>query len=84
MPGPVEGKGEVNSPEMQVGTGLILARHVYGGYGGFEGLRPTADLKEPEGFKVFAMLDDCFLYSRTSVYSYPGLKQSGQTGGKFT
>ena len=23
MPGPVEGKGEVNSPEMQVGTGLI-------------------------------------------------------------
>ena len=23
VPGPVEGKGEVNSPEMQVGTGLI-------------------------------------------------------------
>ena len=34
VPGPVEGKGEVNSPEMQVGTGLISARHVSGGYGG--------------------------------------------------
>ena len=45
MPGPVEGKGEVNSPEMQVGTVLISARHVSGGYGGFKGLRPAA---EPE------------------------------------
>ena len=43
VPGPVEGKGEVNSPEMQVGTGLISARHVSGGYGGFKGLRPAAD-----------------------------------------
>ena len=34
VPGPVEGKGEVNSPEMQVGTGLISARHVSVGYGG--------------------------------------------------
>ena len=30
VPGPVEGKGEVNSTEMQVGTGLISARHVSG------------------------------------------------------
>ena len=43
VPGPVEGKGEVNSPEMQVGTVLISARHVSGGYGGFKGLRPAAD-----------------------------------------
>ena len=43
VPGPVEGKGEVNSPEMQVGTGLISARHVSVGYGGFNGLRPAAD-----------------------------------------
>ena len=43
VPGPVEGKGEVNSPEMQVGTVLISARHVSGGYGGFQGLRPAAD-----------------------------------------
>ena len=35
VPGPMEGKGEVNSPEMQVGTGLISARHVSGGYGGY-------------------------------------------------
>ena len=41
--GPVEGKGEVNSPEMHVGTVLISARHVSGGYGGFKGLRPAAD-----------------------------------------
>ena len=34
VPEPVEGKGEVNSPEMQVGTGLISACHVSGGYGG--------------------------------------------------
>ena len=34
VPEPVEGKGEVNSPEMQVGTVLISARHVSGGYGG--------------------------------------------------
>ena len=34
VPGPVEGKGEVNSPEMHVGTVLISARHVSGGYGG--------------------------------------------------
>jgi len=43
VPEPVEGKGEVNSPEMQVGTGLISARHVSVGYGGFKGLRPAAD-----------------------------------------
>ena len=43
VPGPVEGKGEVNSPEMQVGTVLISTRHVSGGYGGFKGLRPAAD-----------------------------------------
>ena len=43
VPGPVEGKGEVNSPEMQVGTGLISARHVSVGYGGLKGLRPAAD-----------------------------------------
>ena len=40
-------------------------------------------LKEPEGFKVFAILLGCFLYSRTSVYSYPGLKQCGQMGCKL-
>ena len=34
VPEPVEGKGEVNSPEMQVGTRLISARHVSVGYGG--------------------------------------------------